>query len=50
LNAAFWKWNEWKLGEILEDFETENVLKGKKLFCRQICYFLGRKFSHVGMY
>jgi hypothetical protein len=28
LNAAFWKQNEWKLGEIPEDFETENVSNG----------------------
>jgi hypothetical protein len=28
LNAAFWKQNKWKLGEIPYDFETENVLNG----------------------
>jgi hypothetical protein len=25
LNAVFWKQNEWKLGEIPEEFEIENV-------------------------
>jgi hypothetical protein len=28
LNPVFWKQNEWKLGEIVYDFNTENVLNG----------------------
>jgi hypothetical protein len=31
LNAVFWKQNEWKLREIVQDFDTENVLMGKKI-------------------
>jgi hypothetical protein len=30
LDAVFWKHNEWKLREIVQDFESESVLMGKK--------------------
>jgi hypothetical protein len=50
LNAAFWKQNEQKLGEILEDFETKFIKWAEKLVRRQICYFLGEKFPYAGLY
>jgi hypothetical protein len=37
-------------GSSLKFWNRKFIKWVKKMFCRQICYFLGRKFSYAGMY
>jgi hypothetical protein len=50
LNAAFWKQQMETCGNSLRFWNRKYSKWIKKLFRHQICYFLGGKFSYVGMY
>jgi hypothetical protein len=50
LNAVFWNQRMETRGNSLRFWNRKCIKRAKKLFCHEICYFLGRKFSYAGMY